>query len=147
MNKIDRIVTKIETHFSFFLQNGFNIVKKETGAMGSWIVFLHSVHYSIRIYSDRNEFFVSVGPRNSSLEWGDSSEYFDLNLLVAFIKKGKISIYMGDLGDEDEQLSKLSKKLLEFHPKIVSLFQDENFIKTKNEISLFWENYINTFSI
>lgn len=141
MNIVHKVVLSIKTHLDFLFQDGFELIKFESGhGFGNWIAYLESNKIRMRILQDRNEISCTLMPR-----WKRNTIYnrhhIDLEAIIAFIEKKEVSyrFYDSSSRNQDIQLNLISENLRKNYENIISLFEKKNYLSIEKNLSLFLE--------
>ena len=118
------------------------VIEEKYESFGNWLVVLHSDRCCrIRIYEDRGEMFVSLGPTSSPPNLEDGS-WFDLSVVMAFLlgRQNQMEYELGkldwsNLGKLDWQLERLSRGLHPHMNQICELFRLDVFEQRKEALA------------
>lgn len=134
------ILNKIKTIFHYLFDDyGFAVIAETYfESFGNWAVVLQSGDCCrIRIFQDRGEIFIALGPLWSPPSW-NAGPWFDLTVIVAFLTQGK-DILEYELGKPDWQLERLADRLRPYMEQICELFRENVFEQKREALELLQE--------
>ena len=129
-----KIVDEIRKRFRFlFDAHGFALASEICfDSFENWVVVLKSKECRLRIFQDRGEVTIAVGPLWSPSGW-QSGPWFDLAIVIRYVSQGKDQWeYEG--GNTDEQLKRLAEKLRPYCQQICWLFREDVFPEKRQEL-------------
>lgn len=147
-------VIKRDIHRCFrylFDAYGFTVTEEiQFESFGNWVVVLESTDCRIRLFQDRGELSLAVGPKWFPPGW-QSGPWFDLPVVIEYLTGGKSRWeYRG--GTTREQLEYLGDTLRVHWEEIRRLFQGPNFQQKQHELRMvaqqrenrFWDQLTDT---
>jgi len=141
---IEKATLEIKKYFGYLFEDGFQIVasKYSYKHFGNWMIVLHSPKCGIRIYQDRGQIMVMIGPPWAPANLETLNHYYDLRLIIAFFEKHENIDYHADLQHVDLQYEKVSGQFLEYYPRIIELFNRPDFADIEKELGLLQKNIL-----
>lgn len=140
-NIIQKFFNYLFTKFKFHIVN----IRKYKH-FGNWVVLLYSPDFRIRIYCDRGEITLAIGPDWLPQNW-EAGPWFDLAVVLEFLTQQQYDLRMTiKEATENEQIMILSEYLENHIDQIRTIFSKKNFDKHKKRLNkihekkeaLFW---------
>lgn len=143
--KRSMIVEQISKHFRYLFNDyGFNVISEtHFESFGNWVVVLASDDFRIRLFEDRGEVTISVGPLWSPPGW-QAGPWYDLTFTIEFLTQGK-DLFEYEGGKTEQQLERLAGVLRAYCDQIHELFQEEVFRQKQEELELLVEQRLDQF--
>ena len=136
-NQLQGILSLIKKHFPVLFGVDARVIYQEfrTQHFGNWIVVLQTDGFRVRIYRDRSEVFLSVGPVWAHPGW-QGGPWYDIEVAVAYITQYSnfIGKYKGELKVTEPQISRLSEIFGQYYDQIQALFVETEFTKHSQEL-------------
>ena len=128
------IMGPIKKHFHYLFEDYDFTVFSETyfESFGNWVVVLLSDDFRIRLFEDRGDVTLAVGPLWSPPGW-QGGPWHDLTRITAFLTQGK-DIWEYKRGTTDEQLQRLAGILRPYCDQIRELLQEEVYQQNKEKL-------------
>jgi hypothetical protein len=132
-------VDQIREFFGYLFDDfGFRVISEtHFESFSNWVVVLQSEVCRIRIFRDRGEVSIAVGPLWLPPGW-QAGPWFDLTVLISFLTNGKYTLEHA-VGDTSQQLKRLADVFHLYYDQVCELFQEQVFQQKKGELELFRE--------
>jgi hypothetical protein len=140
-NSIQREFNYLFTKFDFHV-----VYIRRFKHFGNWVVLLYSPDFRIRIYCDRGEVTLAIGPDWLPQNW-EAGPWFDLAIVLEFITQQQYDLRMTiKEATENEQIMILSEYLENHIDQIKVIFSEQIFKKQQKRLNqlhekkeaLFW---------